>query len=51
MNIDFSLSIGDWLAYFEQLFNLIKNFFAKLGIQLFAEEETTVVPEEETTSV
>ncbi len=48
MVIDFSMSISDWMELFEQFINLFKDFFAKLGIQLFAEEETTVVPEETT---
>ena len=45
MNIDFSLSIEDWMAYFEQFITMVKDFFNALGIQLFA-EESTEAPEE-----
>lgn len=48
MVIDFSMSIEDWMALFEELINTIKNFFEKLGIKLFSEESETA-PEEETT--
>ncbi len=48
MIIDFSFSIEDWMAIFQRFIDIIVNFFDKLGIKLFAEEETTA-PEEETT--
>lgn len=48
MILDFSLSIEDWMAMFQRLLNIFINFFEKLGIKLFADEETTA-PEEETT--
>lgn len=48
MNIDFSLSIDDYMALFRQFFDIIINFFDKLGIKLFADEDTTA-PEGETT--
>ncbi len=41
MNIDFSWSIEDWMDIFNQFIAIIENFFARLGIQLFADEETT----------
>lgn len=50
MKIDFSLSIEDWMAYFEQFFAIIINFFDKLGIQLFA-DETETNPEEGSTEL
>ena len=37
MKIDFSLSISDYMALFEEFFAIITNFFSKLGIQLFAD--------------
>ncbi|MBR3598040.1 MAG: hypothetical protein IKL47_13825 [Clostridia bacterium] len=49
MIIDFSFSIDDWMALFQRLIDIIVNFFDKLGIKLFADEETTA-PEEETTA-
>lgn len=49
MVIDFSFSIEDWMALFQQFIDIITNFFDKLGIKLFADEETTV-PEEDTTA-
>ena len=48
MILDFSLSIDDWKAMFEELIDIIVNFFDKIGIQLFAEETTK--PEEQTTA-
>ncbi len=44
LEIDFSFSIQDWLDVFRQFFNVFVDFFAALGIKLFAD------PEEETTS-
>lgn len=41
MVIDFSMSIDDWMKLFEQFIAIIENFFSKLGIQLFADEEET----------
>ncbi len=49
MNIDFSTSISQYVDYFRQLFETIANFFAKLGIKLFADAEDTTAPEEEVT--
>ena len=49
MIIDFSFSIEDWMKLFEQFVAIIENFFDKLGIKLFADEETTA-PEEDTTA-
>ena len=49
MNIDFSTSIDQYLDYFRQFFETIANFFAKLGIKLFADNEDTTAPEEEVT--
>lgn len=48
MILDFSLSIEDWKGLFEQLINIFVEFLAKLGIKLFADEETTK-PEEGST--
>lgn len=48
MVIDFSFSIEDWMEIFQRFIDIITNFFDKLGIKLFADEETTA-PEEETT--
>lgn len=48
MVIDFSMSIEDWVALFQRLLDAFTNFFDKLGIKLFAEEETTLAPEETT---
>ncbi len=47
MIIDFSLSIEDWMAMFKELIDTIANFFEKIGIKLFADEETAA-PEETT---
>lgn len=47
MILDFSLSIEDWMAMFQRLLDIFTNFFDKLGIKLFADEETTA-PEETT---
>ena len=40
MILDFSLSIADWKAMFEELINIFINFFDAIGIKLFADEET-----------
>ncbi len=50
MIIDFSFSIEDWLDLFKQLIDIFVNFFNKLGFKLFADEEATTAPEEETTA-
>ena len=47
MILDFSLSIEDWMEMFQRLLDIFVNFFEKLGIKLFADEETTA-PEETT---
>lgn len=47
MIIDFSWSIEDWMALIQEFIDTIVNFFKKIGIDLFTEEETTS-PEEET---
>ena len=41
MKIDFTLSIQDWMDLFERFFGAITNFFSRLGIKLFADEEET----------
>lgn len=41
MKIDFTFSIQDWMEQFEKLFSIIENFFRRLGIKLFADEEET----------
>jgi hypothetical protein len=41
MKIDFTFSIQDWMEQFEKLFSIIENFFSRLGIKLFADEEET----------
>lgn len=48
MILDFSMSIDDWMALFQQFIDIIVNFFDKIGIKIFADEETTVAPEETT---
>lgn len=48
MVLDFSMSIEDWMALFQQLIDILVNFFDKIGIKLFADEESTNAPEEET---
>lgn len=45
MIFDFSMSIEDWMGLFQKLLDIVTDFFAKLGIQLFEEEEETA-PEE-----
>lgn len=50
MNIDFSFSIDDWMELFRRLFDLVINFFERLGIQLFPDEESTTAPESEESS-
>lgn len=49
MIIDFSWSIDDWMAIIKEFVDTIVNFFDKLGIKLFADEETATAPEEDTT--
>lgn len=49
MIIDFSFSIEDWMELFQRLIDILTNFFDKLGIKLFADEEDVTAPEEETT--
>lgn len=39
MNIDFSFSIQDWVAMFDQLLSVFENFFARIGMKLFADDE------------
>ena len=41
MKIDFTFSIQDWLDLFTKFFSIIENFFRRLGIKLFADEEET----------
>ncbi len=48
MVIDFSLSIEDWMAMFQRLIDIVTDFFEKLGIKIFSDEEAA--PEEETTA-
>lgn len=38
MTIDFSFSIEDWMDLFRQFFDIVINFFEKLGIKLFPDE-------------
>ena len=49
MVIDFSLSIEDWMAMFQRLIDIVTDFFEKLGIKIFSDEEAAA-PEEETTA-
>ena len=38
--IDFSFSIEDWLGYFQQLFEIVADFFRRaFGIELFKNSE------------
>ena len=39
MKIDFTFSIQDWMDLFEKFFSIFENFFSRLGIKLFADEE------------
>lgn len=39
MKIDFTFSIQDWLDQFNKLLGIFENFFRRLGIKLFADEE------------
>ncbi len=39
MKIDFTFSIQDWMDLFNKFFSIIENFFSRLGIKLFADEE------------
>lgn len=41
MKIDFTFSIQDWLEQFKKLLGIFENFFRRLGIKLFADEEET----------
>ena len=39
MKIDFTFSIQDWIDQFKKLLGIFENFFRRLGIKLFADEE------------
>ena len=41
IKIDFSFSIQDWLDLIDRFFSSFENFFRRIGLPLFAEEETT----------
>ena len=41
IKIDFSFSIQNWLDVIEDFFRAFENFFRRIGLPLFAEEETT----------
>ncbi len=41
MKVDFTFSIQDWLDLFKKFFSIIENFFRRLGIKLFADEDET----------
>ena len=49
MIIDFSWSIDDWMAIIKEFIDTIVNFFDKIGIKLFADEEKANAPEDVTT--
>ena len=53
MVFDFSMSIEDWKGLFQQIIDILVNFFDRLGIKLFADEETTAPEDatEETTTL
>ena len=41
MTIDFSWSIDQWIDVINRFLQIIKDFFAGIGIQLFADAEKT----------
>ncbi len=41
MKIDFTFSVQDWIDQFKKLLGIFENFFRRLGIKLFADEEET----------
>ena len=46
--IDFSFSIDDWLGYFQQLMEILADFFRRaFGIELFKTEDESAEAEPE----
>lgn len=37
MNIDYTMSIGDWKAIIKEFIEILTDFFGRLGINIFKE--------------